>query len=1290
MEGTNPGEPGDTGGPDDPTPVIIPSVDIAKQVTSLTEAASGIVGNYDVNYTMVLKNTGNIDLTNLRLTDNLQSQFGVVFVGITGQPAITGGTATTNPMLNGSYTGGADNMFNGTSGLLEPGQTITVTLRVEVNPNADPNLLVLNNQATILGYAVDGSGNPILGSNGNQLTATDVSDSGAIPDSTNPGEPGDTGTPDDPTPLQVPSIQVVKNVVSVTKLANSNYNVRYRLRVGNTGNTVLENITLVDDIVTQLGSAYVSVASAPAINVGSTTAAVTPALGVFPMNIFNGTSGRLNPGQVVEVEFVIQVNPDAAGAPDPLDNQATTGGIPTNGSGVPLENPNTGSPYIPGQVTDDSDSGVQLEGTNPGEPGDTGGPDDPTPVQIPSIDVVKSIIGVTDAASLIPGNKDVKFRFTVQNSGNLDLTAIDLIDPIMTELLPVWVGIAQMPSVVFSNATTNPVLNGIFNGNSQPNMFNGTSGLLKPGQSVTVELTVQINPNASHPNYPALTNQATANGDATLLNGSVVTVTDISDDGINTQGTNPDYPGDMTTPDDPTPLIAPAISLVKNVVDYLNPLSGTSGHNDVIINLGLKNVGNVHLSNIRLMDTIELPKYVGIYYVGLAPGTQPMIISSNATTNPVINTGYNGRISNPGIFNGTTGLLAPGQEMVVQIRIEINANSPLIPDSLWNRATVYGDAARSNGSIYTVPGTGNPITTTDNSDAGTQHESTNPSQPEDEGTAQDNTLIQIRPGTIGDFVWHDLNGNGQQDAGEPGIPGVQVNLYRADGVYVTTVYTDIMGNYIFENIRPGNVYLEFKTPTGYERTFMNRGDDNSDSDMTGVYGPGTTPIFKLNSGSTNLTVDAGFYKCIPIGDLVWYDINKNDVWDSNENGINGIRVNLWRNHFGTWTIYDFKFTGQKPGSPSDDGYFAFCAPPGEYYIEVVMPPLGLVRTRPNIGIIEENDSDIYADGKTDIFNLVSGGSKTNLGAGFYPMATAGNLVWKDVNVNGLQDAGEEKVKGVKVEAIELSTGKIIKTAYTDNDGLYSIDYLEKQQYYMKFTPPAGFGATISKAGPDNMDSDVDHSFGPNTTRAIQFSSGMVNENIDMGIAFGVLPVDWLDISAKRVSNTHVISWSTAREVNVSHYEVERKLDSDTDFKVIPGQIKANGNTAQISDYSHVDNDVDKPGIYVYRVKQVDYDGLFTYSKLVKLSHIGQSSIDLYPNPAKNETNIQVVVSEDASVMIELYDGTSKLVRVLKNADVQLAGDVLYHVSLEDIASGVYNVVVTIDGVTTQKKLIRIQ
>jgi hypothetical protein len=779
-------------------------------------------------------------------------------------------------------------------------------------------------------------------------------------------------------------------------------------------------------------------------------------------------------------------------------------------------------------------------------------------------------------------------------------------------------------------------------------------------------------------------------------------------------------------------------------------------------------------------------------------------------------------VSNPGIFNGTTGLLAPGQELTIQLRVEIDASSSMIPDSLWNRATAIGDASRSNGVVYTIPGTNTPISTLDNSDAGTNHESTNPTEPEDKGTAQDNTLIEVL-GTVGDFVWNDLNGNGIQDIGEPGlpnipvilydcstntpirntitglngkflfeklirgsyrlffdisslginysfsdkmqgtnttldsdvnlngftdcfivnagisdttkdagivllgaigdfvwhdvngngqqdifssilpaqqgnlinmvepgIPGVQVNLFRANGAFVATAFTDANGKYLFEYVRPGNLYVQFKTPSGFERTYMNRGNDGTDSDMDGANGPGTTSTIFLSPGVTDLTIDAGFYKCVPIGDLVWYDINKNDVWDNNENGINGLKVNLWRNNFGVWTIVDFKYTGQKPGSPSDDGYFMFCAPPGEYYIEVVMPPLGLVRSRPNIGTNEENDSDITSNGKTEVFIALSGSTKMDIGAGFYPMAVAGNLVWRDDNINGRQEANEPRVKGVKVEAIEMITGKVAGTAYTDDQGLYSLDYLEKEQYYIKFTPPAGFGATVPRAYSDDLDSDVDHSYGPYTTRAFSFESGMVNENIDLGLAYGVLPVDWLDVNVHRVSNKHIISWSTAREANVSHYEVERKLDGEKDFNPIPGIVAAKGNSNQISSYNHPDLDVDKPGSYVYRVKQIDFDGLFAYSKLVKVVVSAENSIEIYPNPAKNETNIQVSVSSDATVMIELFDGISKLVRVLKKSDVQVTGSVIYNMNLSDIPAGVYNVAITVDGVTTQKKLIRIE
>ncbi|MBL0100669.1 MAG: hypothetical protein IPP49_12045 [Saprospiraceae bacterium] len=261
-----------------------------------------------------------------------------------------------------------------------------------------------------------------------------------------------------------------------------------------------------------------------------------------------------------------------------------------------------------------------------------------------------------------------------------------------------------------------------------------------------------------------------------------------------------------------------------------------------------------------------------------------------------------------------------------------------------------------------------------------------------------------------------------------------------------------------------------------------------------------------------MTWDAGYYKCVPIGDLVWYDINKNDKWDSFENGINGLKVNLWRNHFGTWLIWDYVYTGHKPGTPSDDGYWKFCAPPGEYYVQVIMPPLGLVRALPNVGTDEEIDSDLTnANGaaSTDKFTVISGQMKCDLGAGFYPQAIAGNLVWRDDNQNGVQETSEARMEGVKVEAVEVSTGAVKATATTDIDGTYTLDYLEKQQYYLKFTPPTGYSATVARATSDDKDSDVDHSFGPNTTRAFDMQPASINENIDMGLAFGALPVDWL-------------------------------------------------------------------------------------------------------------------------------------------------------------------------------------
>ena len=71
----------------------------------------------------------------------------------------------------------------------------------------------------------------------------------------------------------------------------------------------------------------------------------------------------------------------------------------------------------------------------------------------------------------------------------------------------------------------------------------------------------------------------------------------------------------------------------------------------------------------------------------------------------------------------------------------------------------------------------------------------------------------VQPGQLGDFVWKDLNQNGIQDLGEPGIPGVTVTLIKPSG-FVVTATTDATGFYLFTGLAAGNYSVAVATPVG--------------------------------------------------------------------------------------------------------------------------------------------------------------------------------------------------------------------------------------------------------------------------------------------------------------------------------------------------------------------------------------------------------------------------------------------------------------------------------------------
>jgi hypothetical protein len=110
--------------------------------------------------------------------------------------------------------------------------------------------------------------------------------------------------------------------------------------------------------------------------------------------------------------------------------------------------------------------------------------------------------------------------------------------------------------------------------------------------------------------------------------------------------------------------------------------------------------------------------------------------------------------------------------------------------------------------------------------------------------------------SISDFVWIDLDGDGIQDAGETGLDGVTVNLFDSDDILVATTASAADGLYIFENLLPGDYYLGFVVPDGYDFSPQDQGSDNAvDSDASPL--TGKTALTTLTSGENDVTWDVG-------------------------------------------------------------------------------------------------------------------------------------------------------------------------------------------------------------------------------------------------------------------------------------------------------------------------------------------------------------------------------------------------------------------------------------------------
>ncbi|MBL8119000.1 MAG: carboxypeptidase regulatory-like domain-containing protein, partial [Anaerolineae bacterium] len=380
--------------------------------------------------------------------------------------------------------------------------------------------------------------------------------------------------------------------------------------------------------------------------------------------------------------------------------------------------------------------------------------------------------------------------------------------------------------------------------------------------------------------------------------------------------------------------------------------------------------------------------------------------------------------------------------------------------------------------------------------------------------------------SIGDRVWLDVNANGVQDVSETtGIANVTVTLYDGTGTQVgSATTTDASGNYSFVNLVPGDYYVVFTLPSGYNFSPQDSasGTEATDSDANPTTGRAATTT--LLPDEDDLSWDAGLYQYASLGDRVWEDLNADGIQDAGEPGVSGVTVTLRNVSTGT----DTSTTTDSNGNYRFENLI-----PGDYYVTFTRPT-GFLFTLIDQGGDDAADSDAnVTTGQTTTTTLISGENDLSWDAGLYRTTALGDVVWEDMNANGVQDAGEPGVAGVTVNLYD-GTNTLVDTQVTDANGGYLFVDLTPDNYTIEFILPTGYlFSPLDAGGNDATDSDADRTTGRTVTTTL--ISNEVDLTWDAGLyRLGSLgDYVWEDLNANGLQD---VGERALANVNVSLYD----------------------------------------------------------------------------------------------------------------------------------------------------------
>jgi len=167
----------------------------------------------------------------------------------------------------------------------------------------------------------------------------------------------------------------------------------------------------------------------------------------------------------------------------------------------------------------------------------------------------------------------------------------------------------------------------------------------------------------------------------------------------------------------------------------------------------------------------------------------------------------------------------------------------------------------------------------------------------------------------------------------------------------------------------------------------------------------------------------------------------------------------------------------------------------------------------------------------------------------------------------------------------------------------------------------------------------------------------------------ILPVEWLSFDASKRNSNTLLEWTTASETNNSYFVVEHSADAKHFVEIDRAEAAGNSNTITTYDIKH-NNPIQ--GNNYYRIKQIDYDGKYSYSEIRNVYFGTLTQIRIYPNPAHDFIKIEGI---DEDFILKIKNTNSKI--VLVSTDKQI--------DISDLPKGVYLLELTTHNSTQSYK-----